>query len=85
VPTDWAKGIIVPILKGGDKCNPLNYRGITLLNAVAKVYARIIATRLAKWAEDPEQAGFRPKRSVMDNVFVLSECVKSRRGKSKRL
>jgi hypothetical protein len=28
-PVVWAKGIIVPIFKSGEKCNPSNYRGIT--------------------------------------------------------
>ena len=29
-PVVWAKGIIVPIFKSGEKCNPSNYRGITI-------------------------------------------------------
>ena len=29
-PSDWSKAIIVPIYKLGNRCDPLNYRGIAL-------------------------------------------------------
>jgi hypothetical protein len=82
VPSDWMKGIIVPIFKSGNKLNPLNYRGITLLNVVSKVYASVLTRRLSNWAESngmlvEEQAGFRPKRSVGENIFILTECINS--------
>ena len=44
-------------------CN--NYRGISLLSIVGKVFARVVLTRLEKMAERvyPEsQCGFRAKR-----------------------
>ena len=34
VPVDWARGVIVPIFKDGDRSIPENYRGITLLSVV---------------------------------------------------
>ena len=37
-PVDWERGIIVPIYKGGEKDNVDNYRGITLLSVVGKLY-----------------------------------------------
>jgi len=51
IPTDWARGIIVPIYKDGDRSNPDNYRGITLLSVVGKLYTAIINERLSEWLE----------------------------------
>ena len=67
LPADWTKGIIFPIFKDGDKRETGNYRGITLLSIVGKVYAHVINERLMKWSEEnkilvEEQGGFRPTR-----------------------
>ena len=51
LPDDWTRGIIFPIYKDGDKRDPLNYRGITVLSIVVKVYAQIINDRMARWSE----------------------------------
>ena len=37
VPLDWKKVNIVPIHKGGDKEEPLNYRPMSLISVVAKI------------------------------------------------
>jgi len=34
----WTKGVIVSNHKKGDKSNPANYRGITLINITAKIF-----------------------------------------------
>ena len=47
IPDDWAKGIITPIFKEGDRQNTANYRGITILSTVGKVFASILERRLA--------------------------------------
>ena len=41
-PDSWTKAIIVPIHKKGNKSNPDNYRGISLLCIVSKVYTCIL-------------------------------------------
>ena len=46
IPEEWAKGLIVPIHKEGDKTIPDNYRGITLLSVVGKVYTAILTLEL---------------------------------------
>src|SRR2546423_15390212 len=51
VPIDWARGIIVPLYKDGDKSNVDNYRGITLLSVVGKLYTSIINNRISSWLE----------------------------------
>ena len=45
-PSEWTKAIIIPLHKKGDVNNPDNYRGISLLSVVSKVYTHIINSRL---------------------------------------
>jgi len=89
VPTQWALGVIVPLWKGeGERGNPLNYRPITLLSMVGKVFATVLNRRIMQWVEkraDSEigvppvgdaQFGFRPKRSCADAVYTLTELIR---------
>ena len=41
-PVDWQTGIVVPIVKKGDRRECSNYRGITLLGLPEKIYARAL-------------------------------------------
>src|SRR4051812_5716572 len=83
LPTDWTRGIIFPIYKDGEKQDTSNYRGITLLSIVGKVYAQVINERLMKWCERnkilvEEQGGFRPQRGCPDQLFSLVEILRNR-------
>ena len=62
-PSEWTKAIIIPLHKKGDINNPDNYRGISLLSVISKVYTHIINNRITVWAESnfvltDAQAGF---------------------------
>ena len=75
-PSVWSEGYIVPIHKKGNIHNVDNYRGITLLSVMGKLFTRILNTRLTNWAETyyvyiEAQAGFRSEMGTVDNVFVL--------------
>ena len=83
LPTDWTRGIIFPIFKDGDQKDTTNYRGITLLSIVGKVYAQVINARLMSWCEQnkvlvEEQGGFRPHRGCPDQLFSLVELLQNR-------
>ena len=63
-PDKWSEGFIVHIFKKGDKNEPSNYRGITLLSTLGKLFTRVLNNRLNEWAEKyriycEAQAGFR--------------------------
>jgi len=84
MPQDWLRGAVVPLHKDGDRRNPLNYRPITLLSIVGKVFTGVLEARLSHWAEHngilvPEQAGFRPGRGCPEQVFALMELINTRR------
>lgn len=73
VPEEWSKAVIVPLFKKGDKQDPFNYRGISLLSVVGKTFAQILNLRLMEWAEEEkkiteEQGGFRVKRGCPDQI-----------------
>ena len=80
IPSDWCKNIICPLYKGGPSTNPENYRGISLINSISKIFTGILTTRLQKWAEenrviDESQAGFRKGYSTIDNIFSLQAII----------
>ncbi|KAK6749627.1 hypothetical protein RB195_001934 [Necator americanus] len=75
IPDSWRHAIIIPLHKKLSVTDPRNYRGISLLRVMYKVLERIILDRLIKHREETtrdEQAGFRPGRSTIDQVFCLS-------------
>jgi len=75
-PSAWTEAIVVPIHKSGDFDNPDNYRGISLLSILGKVFSHVLNRRLTLWAEDNNkisevQGGFRAGYSTIDNIYVL--------------
>ena len=83
IPEQWREGLIVNLFKKRDKEDPGNYRGITLLCVVGKVFCKVINNRLVQYLEcggklHEGQAGFRVGRSCMDNAYVLNEVVQGR-------
>ena len=75
-PNDWSEGYIIPLHKKGSRSEAENYRGITLLSGLGKLFTRVINNRLTDWSEKyyvliEAQAGFRVNMSTVDDVFVL--------------
>src|SRR5690606_10282580 len=76
-PRQWKATTIIPIFKAGDRKNRKNYRPISLIAVMAKIFTSILNTRISRHLElnqllAEEQAGFRPKRSCVDQSFILS-------------
>ena len=89
VPQDWQDACLVPIYKGkGDKMNCSNYRGISLLSVVGKLYGRVLIERVKQVTEmriGEEQGGFRVGRGCVDQVFTLRLIEEKFREKKKDL
>ncbi len=77
VPDSWCVGIIKPIYKKkGDIDSADNYRGITMISCMSKLFSAVVNNRLTAFVEDckiigPEQAGFRRGFSTTDHIFTL--------------
>ena len=83
-PERWGSGVIFPLFKGGSRLDPSNYRPITLLSAMGKLFGIIIDNRLTRFSErigmtSDEQGGFRPHRGTPDQVFLWREILASRK------
>lgn len=79
-PEEWLIGTIVPIYKNkGDVKDVNNYRGITLLSCMGKLFTSVLNERLKEYAHEnnilsESQAGFRSEYSTVDHIFLL-KCV----------
>ena len=83
VPDLWLKSFITPVPKGKDKDPNVNYRGISLIYCVSKVYSGILSKRIVSYLDEnncivDEQKGFRPGRSWEERVFTLHSVVQTR-------
>ena len=80
VPRQWREGLIVNLFKKGDREQPGNYRGITLLSVLGKVFCKILNNRMVQHSDKggvlhEGQVGFRMNRSCIDNIYTLNEIV----------
>ena len=74
MPSKWHQAIICPLLKKGDPTDCKNYRAISLLCTMYKVFSMILHSRLEPYAEEcigDYQCGFRRGRSTTDQIFSL--------------
>ena len=76
-PQAWAEGIINPVYKAGKTSEPENYRKITLLTSLGKLFDLVLNNRLcfikeALKLENPFQNGFKMGSQSTDNLFILN-------------
>ena len=71
-PKEWTQSLVIPLPKKGNLRKCQNYRTISLISHPSKVMLRIILNRLKSKAEEllsEEQAGFRARRSTVEQIF----------------
>jgi hypothetical protein len=76
VPESWGESTVIPIFKKGVRSVFENHRGISLTPVISKILASIILNRLTPFRERQireQQAGFRPGRGCIDQIFKLRQ------------
>lgn len=77
---DWQFGMIVPIHKDGARSDPNNYRGITLMSCLGKLFLSIINSRLIIFALEKgilsiSQLGFVAGNRTSDAHIILHSLI----------
>ena len=91
IPSQWTQGNIIPIYKNkGDPKVPDNYRPITLLSCVSKLFTAVLNSRLNAFLDEnsllqENQAGFRRQYSTIDHIFTLHSLSEILKHKKKKL
>lgn len=88
LPPDMINANICILLKKGDRIQCGNYRVISLLSVVGKVFADIILQRLQQLADkiDSEsQSGYIITRSIIDGIFTLRQIMEKSREQQQNL
>ena len=80
MPDDINLAYITPILKGGDKSEPLNYRPVSLTNHITKVFEKILKQEMVLFLSKHQffnstQHGFRTGRSTLTNLIEYYESI----------
>lgn len=87
-PTQWSESDIILIYKKGDPCDIANYRPISLLPSIYKLFSSLINQRISITleAEQPmEQAGFRKSFSTIDHIHTLELLIEKYQEKQRAL
>ena len=81
LPNSWRKATLIPIQKPGKPADDVkSYRPISLTSCLSKTMERMVNNRLYAYIEragiiDDVQAGFRKKRSTVDQLVSFTESV----------
>ena len=89
-PSSWSSAVIVPVFKKGDRAEPNNYRGISLISCLCKLFTSIINERLLNWSKENDiitdaQFGFRAKMGTSEAIFALHSVIHKTLSSKRRL
>ena len=85
-PSSWKCAKVTPLHKGGDPLEVNNYRPISIINTVAKIFEKIIFNQLSQYVNDfnilsPSQSGFRSNFSTTTALVKFTNDIYSALGK----
>jgi len=80
IPDVFREAIIFPLHKKGDTSEVSNFRGISFLPCLYKLFTQLLLFRMRIWSHrnnilHEAQAGFRRNYSTIDNIFILTSII----------
>jgi len=82
IPKPWSEITIAPIYKKGNKNDPANYRPISLVNTILKLFTSLMTNRLNIWCDSNNkisefQAAYKKGTGCEDHVFTLNSILQN--------
>ena len=76
-PSDWKKANVVPVFKKGDKQLLKNYRPISLLPIIGKIFERLLYNQMFEFfirndLISQNQSGFKPGDSCINQLLAIT-------------
>ena len=85
-PTAWSVARLTILFKKGNRSLCDNYRGIAVMDSLAKVYDAILNKRLSLWfTPDREQAGAQKGRGCTEHLITLRLLIDTAHAKHRKL
>ena len=81
IPKSWTCGFFKPIYKNkGSVADANNYRGITILSCLGKLFTSVLNNRLNEYLDSmnmigEEQVGFKKGYSTLDHIIVFKTLI----------
>ena len=80
VPEDWRLANVTPLFKKGSKCDPGNYRPVSLTSVLGKIFETLLKKRIMTFLEtrnllSDNQYGFRKGKSCTTNLIKFYDGV----------
>lgn len=78
IPQQWTESNIILLYKKGDQYDIGNYRPISLMSNLYKIFAKVLLRRMEMKLDEQqpiEQAGFRKDYSVLDHIHVVRQII----------
>lgn len=71
-PSLWSTAKLFMLFKRGNRREPRNYRGVTIINCLAKLFDMVLFARLERWFKPyREQAGAQKGRGCIEHIVTL--------------
>lgn len=85
-PVSWVRAVMFMIYKRGSKSDANNYRGISIINSLAKLFDMVLCRRLNYWFRPfREQAGAQSRRGCLEHIVSLRLLTDMARRKKRKL
>ena len=85
-PVSWSRAKLFMLFKRGNRKDPNNYRGISVISSIAKLFDMVLCNRLELWFKPyREQAGAQRGRGCIEHIVSLRLLTDFAKKKKKKL